>query len=257
MITGDNLFKIFQVVPEWAAGIGFVLLCLAFFVSLPFAFRQMSLVDWFRSKVLKQEIASPHASCPHNGEARRHAELYGEWKEIRASWRDVYLRECMDTGERILEKMAVELKDRYRIELQAHTEINNGAKAADYDAFAMVIERWRLEMRDRFRGYARENGYYAMSHEDWAQYLDTKPAAMMSNASDVFDIFHRSCIVPRSRLRELTKDYQKEIFQLTVSCFVYARSRSIHYLELRRKKYELWADMHKKLYGISPIEGFE
>lgn len=257
MITGENLFKIFQVVPEWAAGIGFVLLCLAFFISLPFAFRQMSLVDWVRVYIFKQQIKSPHASCPHNGESRRESVLHGEWKEIKAAWQGLYLRECMDTGERILEVMGIELKDRYRSELKNHTEINDEAKAADYDSFSLVIGRWQVEMEDRFRRYARENGYYAMSHEDWQQYMDTKPAAMMSNASDVFDLYHRSRIIPRSRLRELTKDYQKEIFQLTCSCFSYARSRSIHYYELRKKKYQSWADLHNKIYGVMPDEDFE
>ena len=256
-IISKNAVSALAFVPRWAAGVSTIIIAGSAAVSIPFALSNTSLVGYALSKIKKRPMPSPHARCRHSSDIRTQTELYGAWVSIRDSWRNQYLREVMDKGERMLDMIAVRLKDNYREELKKHQEICETAKSNDYDNYSLMIDRWRLEMRDRFRMYARENGYYAMTEAEFAEYKLVKPQAMMANASDIFDLFHRSQFISRNRLKEINHGELSEIVRLIVQTFDYARSRSIYWCDIRKLKYQSWSDAHKVVYGVDPIERCE
>jgi hypothetical protein len=250
--------KLFEVVPAWAAGIGFVVITISIALTLPFAFRQMSLMDWFRVRVLKQESRPVHATCPYSTDARVHTQLYGDWKALNTEWKAMYVRECMENGERQLDVIEMRMKDVYRSAVSEHHEINEQSQIQDYDAFCNMMVRWRIEMKDKFRAYVRENGYAGMTEEYFNRdYLAVKPISMIAAASQLFDIFHHSYLVSRKQLRELLLKNCPDLEDKIASCFVYARDKAIYYRDARQKKYDLWAESHKKMYGTLPIEQME
>jgi hypothetical protein len=249
---------IFDVVPDWAAGAGFVVICISIATTLPFAFRQMSLMDWFIVNILKHEPRPVHATCPYSSEARVHTQLYGDWKTFNTEWKSMYIRESMENAERIMDIIEMRFKDVYRTDISAHTEVSESAQMADYDAFSNMLVRWRIEMKDKFRAYVRENGYAGMTEEYFQRdYLAIKPLSMISAASQLFDIFHHSYLISRKQLRESLTKNCPDMEERISAGFSYARSRAIYYREARLKKYNTWSESHRKMYGTDPIEQME
>lgn len=241
-------------IPTWASALSVLFVALSASISLPFALMQVSIIDWIKCRIWGIPMPTKHMACRHLGDVKTHTELYGAWVKIRDNWKYLYVREAMDMGERTLELMAVELKNRFLAELATHTNVNQTAQKTEYDKFCLMLCRFTVEMKDRFRAYARENGYYAMSEREFKDYLDIKPRTIIGNASEIFDLYHSSMLVSRARLREITNDFMPEVFKLTVQCFEYARLRSIYWNTLRHEKYDEWAKAHSVIYGKEPTE---
>jgi hypothetical protein len=198
-----------------------------------------------------------HIACRHIGDIKDHTDYYGAWCKIRDTWKQIYVREVMDFGERTLELMGTELKNRFLAELATHTNVNETARKSEYDKFCLMLCRFDIEMKDRFRSYARENGYYAMTEKEFKEYLDIKPITIIGNASEIFDLYHSSMLVSRAKLREITAEFMPQVFRLTVQCFENARARSIYWNAIRYAKYEEWAKAHFIIYGKEPLEKVE